>query len=182
MARSDLRSSLRPGEREWRIVNACPSRYLRLTLDGQDVKLLRHDLGRLPKPEDITDVVIAPGNRVELLVDVPEGSSTLITAPVDHGCIGGMMGGPGMGDEAAEGNDPIKLLALKVSRAPTQGLPEVPAGPALRGLREEPIAFVEPWTSGWGRAGRHDRQRGRRHDVVHHQRQIIRRWANAYPS
>lgn len=95
-------------------------------------------------------MVLAPGNRVELLVDVPEGSSTLITAPVDHGCIGGMMGGPGMGDEAAEGNDPIKLLALNVSRAPTQGLPEVPAGPALRGLREKPIAVRRTLDFGMG--------------------------------
>ena len=35
-----------PGERElWRVVNACPARYLRLTLDGQTVRLSGRDVG-----------------------------------------------------------------------------------------------------------------------------------------
>lgn len=43
-----------PGERErWRIVNACPSRYLRVALEGHQVRLLSRDLGPAtpPSPE-----------------------------------------------------------------------------------------------------------------------------------
>ena len=122
-----------PGERErWRIVNACPSRYLRLQLEGQQVQLLSRDLGRLPVPEEITEVLLAPGNRVELLVETAEGSAKLVTTPVNRG---GMMGG-----NSPDNDEAIELLALEVSGDPAQTPEPVPAGPALRDLRGEPVA------------------------------------------
>ncbi|MFI7484168.1 multicopper oxidase domain-containing protein [Kocuria sp. M1R5S2] len=56
------------------------------------------DVGRLPVPEEITEVVIAPGNRIELLVETTERSSTLVAAPVDRGGMDGMMGRSMAGD------------------------------------------------------------------------------------
>ena len=129
-----------PGERElWRVVNACPSRYLRLTLDGQTVRLLGRDIGRLPEPVELTEMTLAPGNRVELLVDTREGASTLTAAPVDRGSMDGMMGGamPGYGPGTDE---PIELLTLEVTGDRAADAGPVPPGPVLRDLREEPVA------------------------------------------
>jgi FtsP/CotA-like multicopper oxidase with cupredoxin domain len=130
-----------PGERErWRIINACPSRYLRLQLEDQQVQLLSRDLGRLPVPGEITEVLLAPGNRVELLLETTEGSSALVAAPVNRGGMEGMMGG-GMMDGNGPGNqDGIEILTLDVAGHPAQMAKPVPAGPALRGLRGETIA------------------------------------------
>ncbi|KUG57253.1 multicopper oxidase family protein [Nesterenkonia jeotgali] len=128
-----------PGERElWRVVNACPSRYLHLTLDGQGLRVLGRDVGRMPEPVEMTEVTLAPGNRVELLVDTREGTSTLRTAPVDRGSMGGMMGGDTPGDGPGD-DEPIDLLILEVTGDPAGEPGPVPAGTALRDLRDEPV-------------------------------------------
>ncbi|WP_338748313.1 multicopper oxidase family protein [Janibacter alittae] len=124
-----------PGERErWRIVNACPSRYLRLSLQGQDVRLLSRDLGRLPTPEKVTETVLAPGNRVELVIDTRAGSTPLVATPVDRGGMGGMMGSDVLG-----GEDPFDLLLLEVTGGPVEAPAAIPEGPAPRDLREERV-------------------------------------------
>lgn len=145
--------SAAPGERErWRIINACPSRYLRLQLEGQQVRLLSRDLGRLPIPEEITEAVIAPSSRIELLVDTTEGSSALVATPVNRGSMDTMMGGAMMGDEP--GNDePIELLDLSVSGDLAQRPAPVPEGPALRDLRGEPITARHTLDFAMGMAG-----------------------------
>ncbi|WP_034714995.1 multicopper oxidase family protein [Intrasporangium chromatireducens] len=86
--------SARPGERErWRIINACVARYLRLRLDGQRLQLLGIDSGRFPRPHDVTEVVLAPGNRADLLVTGVKGTASFQTLPFDRGAAMGMMGG-----------------------------------------------------------------------------------------
>nr|WP_241180862.1 multicopper oxidase family protein [Kocuria indica] len=134
------RAGAAPGERElWRVVNACPARYLRLTLDGQTLRLLGRDVGRLPEPVELTEVTLAPGNRVELLVDTREGASTLTAAPVDRGSMDGMMGGAVPGDGPGT-DEPIELLTLEVTGDRAADAGPVPPGPVLRDLREEPVA------------------------------------------
>lgn len=143
-----------PGERErWRIVNACPSRYLRLQLAGQQVRLFSRDLGRLPTPEEVTEVIIAPGNRIELLVEATEGSSALVAAPVDRGGMGAMMGGTMMGDNEPGNDEPITLLTLEVSGAPATRPALVSRGPALRDLRKEPVVATRTVDFAMGMAG-----------------------------
>lgn len=134
------RAGAAPGERElWRVVNACPVRYLRLTLDGQTLRLLGRDVGRLPEPVELTEVTLAPGNRVELLVDTREGASTQTAAPVDRGSMDGMMGGAMPGDGPGT-DEPIELLTLEVTGDRAADAGPVPPGPVLRDLREEPVA------------------------------------------
>lgn len=134
------RAGAAPGERElWRVVNACPARYLRLTLDGQTLRLLGRDVGRFPEPVELTEVTLAPGNRVELLVDTREGASTLTAAPVDRGSMDGMMGGAMPGDGPGT-DEPIELLTLEVTGDRAADAGPVPPGPVLRDLREEPVA------------------------------------------
>lgn len=125
-----------PGERErWRIVNACPSRYLRIRLDGQDVQLFSHDFGRLTRAGTISELLLLPGGRAELLVDTQEGSSTLTAEPVDRGSMGAMMGGGSTG-----GGDTVELLTLEVAGESVDTPGPVPAGTAMRDLRGDPIA------------------------------------------
>jgi FtsP/CotA-like multicopper oxidase with cupredoxin domain len=122
----------RPGERErWRIINACSARYLRLRLDGQQMQLLGVDSGRFPQPRDVDEVVLATGNRADLLVTAAEGTSTLDGLAVDRGSAG-MMGGSGTGSDNAGA-----LATLRVTGTPGPELPAMPVQPApvdLRGI------------------------------------------------
>ena len=137
-----------PGERErWRIINACPSRYLKLSLDGQQVSLLARDLGRLPEPLEVDDVDLAPGNRVELLVDTTAGTTSLTSAPVDRGEM------PGMAGPASGGQGPVDLLRLEVSGEQVPAPAAVPAGPAPRDLRDEPVSNRRTLDFGMGGMG-----------------------------
>ncbi|MFE7631369.1 multicopper oxidase family protein [Kocuria sp. NPDC057446] len=129
-----------PGERElWRVVNACPSRYLRLSLDGQELRLSGRDAGRLTEPVELTEVALAPGNRAELLVDAREGTSRLTAAPVDRGSMAGMMGGAMPGDGPGT-DEPVDLLTFQVTGDRVRDPGPVPPGPSLRDLRDEPPA------------------------------------------
>ncbi|GAA2001398.1 multicopper oxidase family protein [Brevibacterium samyangense] len=137
-----LRPSLTaaPGDRErWRIINACTSRFLRLQLDGQRLQLLSRDLGRLPAPQNVSEVVVLPGNRVELLVEAEEGTASLVAAPVDRGRAAGMMGGGPRGRSGPGEVDPFELATFSVTGNPVEKLPPVPPASALRDLREEPV-------------------------------------------
>lgn len=76
------RLNARPVERErWRIINACVSRYLRLRLDGQHLQLLGMDSGRFASPKDIEEVILAPGNRADLLVTTTAGHRFCVRCP-----------------------------------------------------------------------------------------------------
>nr|WP_272902285.1 multicopper oxidase family protein [Brevibacterium daeguense] len=129
-----------PGERErWRVINACTSRFLRLQLNGQSMQLLSLDLGRLAVPREVPEVVVLPGNRVELLVEGQEGSHTLAALPVDRGGMDGMMGGGMMNGSRPGASAPVELLTFQVTGSPVDALPPVPAAPAPRDLRGEPV-------------------------------------------
>lgn len=95
MVNGQLRPELtaRPGQRErWRVVNACTSRFLRLALPGQVLHLLAMDSGHLASPRPVERVLLAPGNRADLLVTAEPGTSELRTVGYDRGQMMGMMG------------------------------------------------------------------------------------------
>ncbi|MEV1283907.1 multicopper oxidase domain-containing protein, partial [Modestobacter sp. NPDC049651] len=125
----------RPGERErWRVVNACPSRYVRLRLDGQRLDLLGIDSGALPRPRRVDEVVLLTGNRADLLVTAVAGSSALQVLGVDR--FGGRAGG---GRRDVSG-DVGPIATFQVSGPPVPGPPTLPARPALPDLRSAPLA------------------------------------------
>jgi FtsP/CotA-like multicopper oxidase with cupredoxin domain len=151
------RLTARPGERErWRIVNACVARYLRLRLDGQRLQLLGIDSGRLPAPRDVEELVLAPGNRADLLVTTRQGTGQLRALPYDRGGITGMMGGggddpvdgPGMpGMSGGENRTPSTasgggavLASLDITGRRGPALPAIPAQPQRRDLRGTAVA------------------------------------------
>ena len=76
----------------WRVVNACTSRFLQLALDEHTWGFLGYDGQALGQPDERDTVVLAPGNRVDLLVQpVAAGTFTLRTLGHDRGGMG-MMG------------------------------------------------------------------------------------------
>ncbi|MBG6214027.1 FtsP/CotA-like multicopper oxidase with cupredoxin domain [Cryobacterium sp. CAN_C2] len=122
----------RPGERErWRIINACVSRYLRLRLDGQQMSLLGIDSGRFEAAREVTEVVLAPGNRADLLVAGTAGTSVLRAHTSNRGTSGGMM----MGGGRSAGADDIALATLTVAGDTVDTVAAVPGQPVPRDLR-----------------------------------------------
>ncbi|TFB76491.1 multicopper oxidase family protein [Cryobacterium glaciale] len=128
----DLSAS--PGERErWRVINACTSRYLRLRLDGQQLTLLGIDSGRFESARDVDEVVLAPGNRADLLVTARAGTSTLRALRYDRGASGGMMGG------GTTSSADVVLATFAVAGADTDEFTAVPDQLAPRDLRSAAV-------------------------------------------
>jgi FtsP/CotA-like multicopper oxidase with cupredoxin domain len=152
--------TMAPGGREhWRLINACTSRFLRLRTDGAELLQIAGDAGPLAEPTPVERVLLAPGNRTELLVRVPEpGRHRLLGEPVDRGVAGmGGMGGMGgmMRGRAAGGETTVTLLHVEASGQAVQPA-ELPRRLAelddLRGLdldRERRLTMT--MTMGMGR-------------------------------
>lgn len=67
--RSQPELSMSAGQVErWRIVNAASARYVRLTLGGRRFLLIGTDGGLIESPVGVEEVMLTPGDRVELAV------------------------------------------------------------------------------------------------------------------
>ena len=133
----------------WRIINASPSRYYRLATSGASMQQISSDQGRFAAPLAVSEIVLTPGQRAEVLVALDRtGTVTLSTTDVSRGSMGMGMGGGGMGGGMMGGNDsgngsssgggPVDLLTVAVAAADQTGsvspptrlrtLPEATAG------------------------------------------------------
>ena len=77
MVNGKVRPTLRarPGLRQrWRFINAAKTRYFQIGLDGHTFTRIGGDGGLLTAPIDVAQPVIAPGERMDLLV-VPDGEA-----------------------------------------------------------------------------------------------------------
>jgi FtsP/CotA-like multicopper oxidase with cupredoxin domain len=75
---------VRPGEvRRFRIMNASNARFYRLQLQGHTLHLVGTDGGLLDRPYPIPEVLLAPGERVDVLVKMSTttGSYKLLALP-----------------------------------------------------------------------------------------------------
>ncbi len=124
------------GERErWRVINACTSRYLDLSVEGQEVELLGVDLGPLAAPVSGGALVLAPGNRADLVLTLREGRGVLRAKPYDRGSMmGGMMGG---GSSFPNGGELVSIAVSGQAQRAAPELPSRPEPPDLRGLAIE---------------------------------------------
>jgi FtsP/CotA-like multicopper oxidase with cupredoxin domain len=60
---------MRAGQTErWRIINSSSARYFRLYLDGTPFKIISTDGGLIERPVEATDILLVPGERVDILV------------------------------------------------------------------------------------------------------------------
>lgn len=105
------------GLARWRIVNASPSRFYNLQLEGHSFYLIATDGGALPQPVEVSEVLLTPGERVEVLVQGKgeAGEYRLLNLPYRRGSMGmmggGMMGGM-MGRRGEETSDVLATVSL----------------------------------------------------------------------
>jgi FtsP/CotA-like multicopper oxidase with cupredoxin domain len=112
--------TIRPGQvQRWRIVNASTARFYKLSLDGHPLHVVGVDGGLLDKPYAQSTVLLAPGERADVLIraSTNEGTYKLLSLPYSR--IGMMMGGGGLNAQQ------VTLLTLDVSGPPVdEALPE----------------------------------------------------------
>jgi FtsP/CotA-like multicopper oxidase with cupredoxin domain len=135
----------------WRVINGCTSRVLSLRLAGHRLTQIALDGAYLPNPADRDQVVLAPGNRADLLVRPTAGGRyPLFSEPYDRGSTAMMSGGMGMNGDGDGTTDigPVTLATLTVSgqviTSPTLpaalAAPSVPPGP-VTGQRQLTLAM-----------------------------------------
>lgn len=78
-----------------RILNASPSRFYRLKLEDHPLYVIATDGGPLPAPNAVEEILLTPGERVDVLVrgDREAGVYRFLNLPYNRGGMG-MMGGP----------------------------------------------------------------------------------------
>jgi FtsP/CotA-like multicopper oxidase with cupredoxin domain len=80
--------SIRPGQvQRWQIVNACNARFFKLSLDKHSLYLVGTDGGLLDKPYQLSSILLAPGERIDVLVKASQagGSFKFLSLPYDRG-------------------------------------------------------------------------------------------------
>lgn len=79
---------IRPGQvQRWRILNACNARIFKLSLERHVLRVIGTDGGLLDKPYPLRTLVVAPGERLDVLVKADQGAKThrLLTLPYNRG-------------------------------------------------------------------------------------------------
>jgi FtsP/CotA-like multicopper oxidase with cupredoxin domain len=98
----------------WRLVNASPSRYYRLVLTGASMELIGTDHGRLDTPHPVSDLLLTPGQRAEVIIRLTNpGTLSLATVAVDRGSMGMGMGRSG----SSASRTGAELLTVDVAAA-----------------------------------------------------------------
>jgi FtsP/CotA-like multicopper oxidase with cupredoxin domain len=61
--------NIQPGQTQrWRIVNAAPHRLFKLAIDGHTMYQLAQDGLTLAEPRAVNEILVAPGNRIEVMI------------------------------------------------------------------------------------------------------------------
>ena len=109
------RIDIAPGQvQRWRIVNACVARFFRLSLAGHTLHVIGTDGGLLDKPYPVTEVLLSPGERVDLLVKADRSSSSYRCLSLPYSRQGNM------------GGQQVTVATLTYAgKRVTQGLPSV---------------------------------------------------------
>ncbi|WP_346293216.1 multicopper oxidase family protein [Sphaerothrix gracilis] len=109
-----------------RLLNASTSRFFRLSLEDHLFYLIATDGGAIAAPVELNDLVLAPGERVEVLVkaDRDPGQYRLLNQPFNpaQGMMGGgMMGGGMMG--SSQNRSTTETVATLTYSGSTEPLP-----------------------------------------------------------
>jgi bilirubin oxidase len=114
-------------KRRLRLFNATNARFLRLAFENADMMLVGTDGGLIEAPVGVDELLLAPAERVELIVSFDKpGAAKLTTLDYERGWMG-----PGKPDEAG-----MTLLTANVSEVAAPSVPPLPA--KLRTI--EPLA------------------------------------------
>lgn len=145
----------------WRIVNACTSRVLSLFLEDQRLTQVGVDGSTLPAPREIDRLVLAPGNRGDILIrPTATGSFNLITDPYNRGTPGMGMGRRVCVHETSRPRDPQRHQWPRRRAATDTATGRCTARRPYSGDQTTHLRHGH----GWQRDGRY----GRRRHSVHH--------------
>ncbi|NDL69142.1 multicopper oxidase family protein [Vreelandella alkaliphila] len=111
-----------------RLINACAGRYLRLRLEDHELTLIGTDGGLIERPQPLEELLITPGERVDLLVRISEKSERsfeLASHPYARGWMGAQ---PAHLDEIAP---LLSIHTLNAGVYPAVALPD-------------PLSHIEP--------------------------------------
>ncbi len=132
------RATVPAGPVRLRLINAATSAEHVISFPRPTV-LIGVDQGLLPRPVEVREVSIAPGERVEVVVDMGDGGEAPVTvaaSSLDGGMMGGgMMGGSGSGDPHPLihlVSDPDRPAEGRVPERLTDDLPPLPEPTATR--------------------------------------------------
>ena len=110
-----------------RLLNGSNARVLRLGLESElPFKLIANDAGLLPEPVEVETIMLAPGQRAEILLDFSNyavgDTARLVSHPFDAGGgHGGHGGGGDMGGHIPPQGSELEVLTFYVDRAGGHG-------------------------------------------------------------
>lgn len=114
--RTNVTVPIRAGERErWRIVNAGSARFYRFGLDGHRFTVLGTDGGLLASPHDVDNVLMVPGDRVDVVITgtaSPGTQLSLMNLPYSRGHGAGVDTPTPVLSVAYTSDDPVDALPL----------------------------------------------------------------------
>jgi len=102
----------------WRFVNAANGRYFNLDLDGRPLRVIGTDGGPVNEPYDVQQLVVAPGERYDLLVTLPSAPGGEVVLRTVHYDRGHDIPDPG----------PIDLVTVSLGATVSSGDPMAPRG------------------------------------------------------
>lgn len=135
--------NLRPRQvQRWRIVNASNARFYKLALERHVLRVIGTDGGLLDKPYPMDSLLLAPGERVDVLVKASaiRGSYTLLAQPYDRGT-------------GIARNERVSLLTAKVQGKPFKQRIPASIDPAAARLAVPADAPVRRMVLGMGMMG-----------------------------
>ena len=144
----------------WRIINGCTSRVLPIRLEGHQLIQIAHDGTFLPAPVPRNRIVLAPGNRADVIIrPAGERRYPLTAEAFERGGMGGMMGG-GTATSA-----PVTLATLTCAGTPITP-PSLPAALPAEAPPTGPVAVQRriAFQMGMGMGGMSFTIDGRRFD------------------
>ena len=127
-------TSVTNGRERLHVVNACTSRYMVLHIDHADVQLIGMDSGQYGEPKTVKEILIAPGNRADILMTLRDLPATLKFDSVEH---------------LDSGNAPIReqlLATFTPTGAEAGALAAIPAMPTPRDIRKSTVTTKRNFT------------------------------------
>ncbi|MBO6620391.1 MAG: multicopper oxidase family protein [Balneola sp.] len=139
---------VKKGRYRVRLLNGSNARIYNIAFQNQlPFTLIGGDGGLLPKALEVDQLLLAPGERADILIDFSKFSqerASLVSLPFDIPSSGGMMNGMGnmMGGSSPEQGASFKLMEFKIIDERVGSIPELPKELSVSTFPEEKDAAL----------------------------------------